>query len=373
MIETVIEDSQYKLFSGHLHITTEKDNNKRYNIKTSLKGSSTHTYLLGEDMEEMAKIMDTSGADIFKEWIFDNTAREVSVEEKALQFTLYTPNTPSNDMWGECRNGNESEKLLMRNQEKKQIFDNCFKNMLFIFCNIFNILKSDTFPTTIDSRCLPDEIKVKKITRPSPGGTSVGTSVGTDSYLKYKVPNAANYKNKINLSYVKFNGIINVNDLKKKKDTLKDTLSKPRSHTDTHHSGPLLTTRSPPIERKRAMSVGIFTDAHRGRSDGMAISPPRARSGDIPRPQYRSPPRPHGERRPSPPRERRPSPSRERRPSPPRDQRRSPPREQRREQQIANQGNRSRSPRRLPPLHPPYPLPPPYPPPPQRDGYRRGW
>jgi len=104
------------------------------------------------------------------------------------------------------------------------------------------------------------------------------------------------------------------------------------------------------------MSVGIFTDAHRGRSDGMAISPPRARSGDIPRPQYRSPPIPHGERRPSPPRE----------------QRRSPPREQRREQQIANQGNRSRSPRRLPPLHPPYPLPP-LPPPPQRDGYRRGW
>ena len=89
------------------------------------------------------------------------------------------------------------------------------------------------------------------------------------------------------------------------------------------------------------MSVGIFTDAHRGRSDGMAISPPRARSGDIPRPQYRSPPRP------------------------PREQRRSPPREQRREQQIANQGNRSRSPRRLPPLHPPLPQ--------QRDGYRRGW
>jgi hypothetical protein len=351
MTETVIEDSQYKLFSGHLHITTEKDNNKRYNIKTSLKGSSTHTYLLGEDMEEMVKIMDTKGDDIFKEWIFDNTAPEVSVEEKALQFTLYTPNTPNNDMWGECRNGNESEKLLMRNQEKKQIFDNCFKNMRFIFCNIFNILKSDTFPTTIDSRCLPDEIRVKKITRPSPGGTSVGTSVGssvgTDTYLNYKVPNAANYKNKINLSYVKFNGIINVNDLKKKKDTL----SKPRSHTDTHHSGPPLTTRSPPIERKRAMSVGIFTDAHRGRSDGMAISPPRARSGDIPRPQYRSPPRPHGERRPSPYRE----------------QRRSPPREQRREQQIANQGNRSRSPSRLPPLHPPYPLPP------KSDGYRRVW
>jgi len=324
MPEVVIEDSQYKLFSGHLHITSENENNKRYNIKTTLKGSrSTHTYLLGKDMEEMGEIMEKMGGDIFKAWSFDKTTHGVT--DNALKLTLYKPD---NNMWSECRNDGVSVRLLTSVEEKEQIFDSCFKNLRFIFCNIFHILKTDTFPSTASTYCLPDVVSVKKITKPTPGGASSST----DTYLEYKVPKSTNYNNKINLSYydtdniVKFDGIINVNDLKNKKDAH----SKPLSHTDTHHSvhsysrsPPLGYSRSPPRERRISPPLGY------------RISPPRM-------PRVPSPPRMPRERMPSPPRmprERMPSPPRmpreriprqQRMPSPPRQQRMpSPPRQQR--------------------------------------------
>ena len=290
MTEVVIEDSQYKLFSGHLHITSEKENNTRYNIKTTLNGSnSTHTYLLGDDMGEMVKIMETMGGDIFKAWSFNNSAPSVTDKEKALKLTLYEP---YNNMWGEYRNDCESLRLLLTNDEKKHIFDNCFKNLRYIYCNIFHILKTDTFPSTVDIHCLPEGvISVQKITKPTPGVTTPGvTSTNTDTYLEYKVPNSASYNNKINLSYVIHTGIINVNDLKKRKDAP----FKPMSHIETHNSGPLY-SRSPP--------VALSGEHRRSPPRGLPRERMRAMSADIPRERMRSPPRGlSGEHRRSPPR-----------------------------------------------------------------------
>jgi hypothetical protein len=313
MPEVVIEDSQYKLFSGHLHITSEKENNKRYNITTTLKGSrSTHTYLLGKDMEEMGEILKTKGSDIFKAWSFDNTTHGVT--DNALKLTLYKPD---NNMWSECRKDGESVRLLTSIEEKEQIFDSCFTNLRFIFCNIFHILKYDTFPSTASTYCLPDVVSVKKITKPTPGGaSSSSSSSSTDTYLEYKVPKSTNYNNKINLSYydtdniVKFNGIINVNDLKNKKDPH----SKPLSHTDTHHSVHSY-SRSPPLGYSRSPPLGYS----RSPPLGYSRSPPLGYSRSPPRERMPSPPR-----MPRIPRERMPSPPRmpriprERMPSPPR-------------------------------------------------------
>jgi hypothetical protein len=332
MPEVVIEDSQYKLFSGHLHITSETENNKRYNIKTTLKGSrSTHTYLLGKDMEEMGEIMEKMGGDIFKAWSFDKTTHGVT--DNALKLTLYKPD---NNMWSECRNDGASVRLLTSVEEKEQIFDSCFKNLRFIFCNIFHILKTDTYPSTASTYCLPDVVSVKKITKPTPGGASSSSS--TDTYLEYKVPKSTNYNNKINLSYydtdniVKFNGIINVNDLKNKKDAH----SKPLSHTDTHHSVHSY-SRSPPLGYSRSPPLGYSRSPPRLPRErrispplGYSRSPPRLpreRRISPPLGYSRSPPRLPRERIPSPPRmprvprERIPSPPRmprERIPSPPR-------------------------------------------------------
>jgi hypothetical protein len=303
MPEVVIEDSQYKLFSGHLHITSEKENNKRYNIKTTLKGSrSTHTYLLGEDMGEMEEILKTKGSDIFKAWSFDNTTHGVT--DNALKLTLYEP---YNNMWGEYRKDGESLRLLTSVEEKEHIFDSCFKNLRFIYCNIFHILKYDTFPSTVSTYCLPDVVSVKKITKPTPGGTS---SSSTDTYLEYNVPKSTNYNKKINLFYydtdniVKFNGIINVNDLKNKKEAH----SKQLSHTDTHHSVHSY-SRSPPLGYSRSPPLGYS----RSPPLGYSRSPPLGYSRSPPLGYSRSPPI---ERMPSPPRM--PRVPIERMPSPPR-------------------------------------------------------
>jgi hypothetical protein len=241
----------------------------------------------------------------------------VADNSNALKLTLYKPLDKPDNMWSECRNNGTSEKLLMSQGEKELVFYKCFKNLPFIFCNIFHILTENTFPSTASTDCLTG-IDVINITKPvsglAPGGVS---NTSTDTYLEYKVPNLANYKT--NLSYydtdnkVKFNGIINVNDLLKRTDTHRSVHSSRSPPLGYSRIPPLRYSISPPIER-----IPSPPRVPRERIP----SPPR-----VPRERRISPPRVPRERIPSPPRvprERRISPPRERIPSPPLGYSRSP-------------------------------------------------
>jgi len=221
------EEYEIAMFNtGHIHITSD-EKIENFNIRTKLKlktksgaassrgrahssgahssgaasphsrapsstpSLSTHTYLIAGSLIKVAIIMTKHGEQIFKDWYYTT---ERNTEDK--NFTLFAPN---NKKWGASPVGGLDIKL--NEKEKKNIFDNCFKNLHYIISNIFHILHEE-------------KIVNEGIKSPISGPISVER---TNTHIEYKPQPPPS---KINIKYIrgdeiKRKGLIDLDDLNK--------------------------------------------------------------------------------------------------------------------------------------------------------------
>ena len=279
-------DEEYEiawLNTGHIHITSD-DKIENFNIRTALElktksgaassrgrahssgaasphsrapssapSSSTHTYLIAGSLEKVAYIMNQHGEEIFKDWHYD---RSTETDTKHKKFTLFAP---KNNKWGASPDG---ENIELKTDLKKEIFEECFKNLHYIISNIFYILHNekkldDGIPSSISS-------------------ISVGTS--DRSYIKYNeqppLPN-------INIRYISGDvimrkGLIDLDDLNKGKvisgrSAFRSRSAEPRRRVEV----PL----HRPSERVRSVDAPTYRPSERRDGRGHSAEPPIGRTG----------------------------------------------------------------------------------------------
>lgn len=279
-------DEEYEiamLNTGHIHITSD-DKIENFNIRTALElktksgaassrgrahssgaasphsrapssapSSSTHTYLIADSLEKVAYIMKEHGIKIFKDWHYDKST-ETETEHK--KFTLFAP---INKKWGASPDGVNIE---LKTDIKKEIFEECFKNLHYIISNIFYILHNkrnldDGIPSSISS-------------------ISVGTS--DHAYIQY---NQQRTLSNINIKYIKGDkimreGLIDLDDLNKGKvisgrSAFRSRSAEPRRRVDV----PL----HRPSERVRSVDAPSYRPSERRDGRGHSAEPPRGRTG----------------------------------------------------------------------------------------------
>jgi hypothetical protein len=284
-------DEEYEiamLNTGHIHITSD-DKIENFNIRTALElktksgaassrgrahssgahssgaasphsrapssapSSSTHTYLIAGSLEKVAYIMKQHGEEIFKDWHYD---RSTETDTKHKKFTLFAP---KNNKWGASPDG---ENIELKTYLKKEIFEECFKNLHYIISNIFYILHNkrnldDGIPSSISS-------------------ISVGTS--DRAYIPYNeqppLPN-------INIRYISGDvimrkGLIDLDDLNKGKiisgrSVVRSRSADPRGRVEV----PLYR----PSERVRSVDAPTYRPSERRDGRGHSAEPPRGRTG----------------------------------------------------------------------------------------------
>jgi hypothetical protein len=201
--------------TGHIHITSD-DKIENFNIGTYLElktksgaassrgrthsngaassgtAFSTHTYLIADSLKKVAHIMKDHGKEIFKDWYYDSSTE---TETKDKKFTLFAP---KNNKWGASPDGQNIE---LQEDEKKNIFDNCFKNLHYIISNIFYILHEQKNVNDGIKSPISDPISVK----------------GTNTHIEYK---PQPHPPKINIKYIHRDvnmrkGLIDLDDLNK--------------------------------------------------------------------------------------------------------------------------------------------------------------
>jgi hypothetical protein len=261
------------LNTGHIHITSD-DKIKNFNISTTLdlktksgaapsstQSLSTHTYLIAGSLRKVAYIMRDHGEEIFKDWYYDNST-ETDTQNK--KFTLFAP---KNNKWGASPDG---ENIELRDNQKKEIFEKCFKNLHYIISNIFSIL---------DKKGIVDDgipSSILKIITPSSGS-------GVSNYIEYK---PQPQPSKINIRYIVRDvtmrkSLIDLDDLKKGKiisgrSVVRSRSADPRGRVEVPLHRPSVRVRSvdaptyrPPVRREG--------DTRDGR--GHFAEPPRGRTG----------------------------------------------------------------------------------------------
>ena len=236
------EEYEIAMFNtGHIHITSD-DKIENFNIGTYLElktksgaassrgrthsngaassgaASSTHTYLIADSLKKVAYIMEDHGKKIFEDWYYDNTTE---TETKDKRFTLFAPR---NNIWGASPDGQNIE---LQEDEKKNIFNYCFKNLHYIISNIFYILHEQKIVNNGIKSPISDLISVK----------------GTTTQIEYK---PQPHPPKINIKYIhrdenhrdvnKRKGLIDLDDLNKGKifsgrSSVRSRSADPRGHS----------------------------------------------------------------------------------------------------------------------------------------------
>ena len=281
-------DEEYEiawLNTGHIHITSD-DKIENFNIRTALElktksgaassrgrahssgaasphsrapssapSSSTHTYLIAGTLEKVAYIMNQHGEEIFKDWHYDRSTETDTIHKK---FTLFAP---KNNKWGASPDG---ENIELKTDLKRELFEECFKNLHYIISNIFYILHNkrnldDGIPSSISS-------------------ISVGTS--DRSYIKYnEQPPLPNIN--INIRYISGDvimrkGLIDLDDLNKGKvisgrSAFRSRSAEPRRRVEV----PL----HRPSERVRSVDAPTYRPSERRDGRGHSAEPPIGRTG----------------------------------------------------------------------------------------------
>jgi hypothetical protein len=293
------DDEEYEiamLNTGHIHITSD-DKIKNFNISTTLdlktKSSaassrgrahssgahssgaasphsrapssapslSTHTYLIADSLRKVAYIMRDHGEEIFKDWYYDNST-ETDTQHK--KFTLFAP---INNKWGASPDG---ENIELRDNQKKEIFEKCFKNLHYIISNIFSILDEEKI--VYDG--IPSSIL--EIITPSSGS-------GDSNYIEYTQQTRSS---KINIRYIDRDvtmrkSLIDLDDLKKGKiisgrSVVRSRSADPRGRVEVPLHRPSVRVRSvdAPTYRPPVRSEGYPRDGR-----GHFAEPPRGRTG----------------------------------------------------------------------------------------------
>ena len=283
------EEYEIAMFNtGHIHITSD-DKIENFNIGTNLElktksgaassrgrthsngaassgaAFSTHTYLIADSLEKVAYIMQDHGKEIFEDWYYDSST-ETNTQDK--KFSLFAP---INNKWGASPYGQNIE---LQEDEKKNIFDNCFKNLHYIISNIFYILHEQKKVNDGIKSPISDPISVK----------------GTNTYIEYKPQPPPP---KINIKYIhrdenhryvnKRKGLIDLDDLNK------GTIFSGRSSVRSRSADPRGHSAGPRDDR------GHHVEPPRGRTGwgdrGHHVEPPRGRTGWGDRGHHVEPPR----------------------------------------------------------------------------------
>jgi len=266
------EEYEIAMFNtGHIHITSD-DKIENFNIGTNLElktksgaassrgrthsngaassgaAFSTHTYLIANSLKKVAYIMEDHGKKIFEDWYYDNTTE---TETKDKKFTLFAP---INNKWGASPDGQNIE---LRDNQKKEIFEKCFKNLHYIISNIFSILDEQNIVNDGIKSPISDPISVKR----------------TNTHIEYK---PQPHPPKINIKYIhrdvnKRKGLIDLDDLNK------GTIFSGRSSVRGHSADPRSRSADPRDGR------GHRVEPPRGRTGwgdrGRPVEPPRGRTG----------------------------------------------------------------------------------------------
>jgi hypothetical protein len=136
------------LNTGHIHITSDDKignfnigttlDNSKGNGRTSNRGrssagvSSTHTYLIASNLQNVALIMREHGEKIFKDWYYDTNTEN---DTRTIHFTLFKP---VNKRWEEIRDS--SPKFIELSDMQKKSTYKCFDKLHYIIGNIFHIM-----------------------------------------------------------------------------------------------------------------------------------------------------------------------------------------------------------------------------------------
>jgi len=151
MIEKIrvgVKDKIERLNTGHIHITSDDKignfnigttlDNSKGNGRTSNRGrssagvSSTHTYLIASNLQNVALIMREHGEKIFKDWYYDTNTEN---DTRTIHFTLFKP---VNKRWEEIRDS--SPKFIELSDMQKKSTYKCFDKLHYIIGNIFHIM-----------------------------------------------------------------------------------------------------------------------------------------------------------------------------------------------------------------------------------------
>ena len=209
-------DEEYEiamLNTGHIHITSD-DKIENFNISSYLElktksgaassrgrahssgaASSTHTYLIADSLNKVAYIMNKHGEKIFKDWYYDVSTE---TDTKHKKFTLFAP---INNKWGASPGGDID--IALKTDEKKEIFEECFKKLHYIIGNIFYILHNNR----VERNGIPSSISLIQVTTTDP------------TYIPYKQQQQPEF----NISYIDRDsraqryGLIDIDDLNKGK------------------------------------------------------------------------------------------------------------------------------------------------------------
>jgi len=258
------KDKIERLNTGHIHITSDDKignfnigttlDNSKGNGRTSNRGrssagvSSTHTYLIASNLQNVALIMREHGEKIFKDWYYDTNTEN---DTRTIHFTLFKP---VNKRWEEIRDS--SPKFIELSDVQKQLIYKCFGKLHYIIGNIFHRMDKGG---VIDNKYL--ETATSKI-------SSTIISSSNNGHLRY-IPSQTQTTN---IRYTKNSrderkSLIDLDDLKKGK------LISGRSSVRSRSADPRGSVDAPtyrPSERREG-------DPRDGR--GHSAEPPRGRTG----------------------------------------------------------------------------------------------
>ena len=212
------KDKIERLNTGHIHITSDDKivnfnigttlDNSKGNGRTSNRGfssagvSSTHTYLIASNLEDVALIMGEHGKRIFQDWQYNTDTEEATKEQK---FSLFKPDTIRVENKVIKRWDEQAQKIKLSDVQKQSIYK-CFGKLHYIIGNIFHIMHTGG---VIDNEYL--QTTTSRI-------TSTIISSSDYGYLRY-IPSRSQITNikYTKDSYDERKSLVDLDDLKKGK------------------------------------------------------------------------------------------------------------------------------------------------------------